>query len=229
MTIYRLISFKACPWVQRAAIVLREKQIDFEFVHIETGNRPDWFAALSPHGKVPVLQIENGTALFESNAIVEYLDETTAPRLHPEDAVTRAINRAWAEYVPSFSAALGAFSAAQTDEDHASARKAISAVFARLEEALGKQASGPFFNGDRYSLVDAGFAPFLQRYLIVADLLDDSLIRDFPRLDQWATSLIGRPSTHSFPPAEFRLLYIENLKRRGGAILQRSLKLAEAA
>ena len=35
MTKYLLVSFKTCPWVQRAAIVLREKNIDFEFRHIE--------------------------------------------------------------------------------------------------------------------------------------------------------------------------------------------------
>src|SRR5260221_14120993 len=99
---YQLVSFKACPWVQRAAIVLREKDVEFDSVHIEPGNRPDWFAAISPHGKVPVLRIDERTALFESNAIAEYLDETIAPRLHPQDAVLRAVNRAWTDWLPTF-------------------------------------------------------------------------------------------------------------------------------
>src|SRR5262249_61734107 len=55
MAKYLLVSFKTCPWVQRAAIVLREKKIDFEFQHIEPDNRPDWFLAISPHKNVPVL------------------------------------------------------------------------------------------------------------------------------------------------------------------------------
>jgi len=38
MTKYLLVSFKTCPWVQRSAIVLREKKIDFEFRHIERDN-----------------------------------------------------------------------------------------------------------------------------------------------------------------------------------------------
>jgi glutathione S-transferase len=92
---YLLVSFKTCPWVQRAAIVLREKAIDFEFRHIEPDNRPDWFLAISPHKKVPVLRIDDTVSLFESNAIAEYLDETIPPRLHPDDPVERAINRAW--------------------------------------------------------------------------------------------------------------------------------------
>src|SRR5476649_3001705 len=94
MAKFLLVSFKTCPWVQRAAIVLREKKIDFEFRHIESDNRPDWFLAISPHKKVPVLRIDETVSLFESNAIAEYLDETIAPRLHPADPIARAINRA---------------------------------------------------------------------------------------------------------------------------------------
>src|SRR5271154_4426653 len=85
MAKYLLVSFKTCPWVQRAAIALREKDIEFEFRHIEPDNRPDWFLAISPHKKVPVLRIDDKISLFESSAISEYLDETIAPPLHPQD------------------------------------------------------------------------------------------------------------------------------------------------
>jgi glutathione S-transferase len=81
--------------------VLREKNVDFEFRHIEPDNRPDWFLAISPHKKVPVLRVDDRVSLFESNAIAEYLDETVLPRLHPEDPVERAMNRAWTDYVPT--------------------------------------------------------------------------------------------------------------------------------
>ena len=91
---YMLCSFKTCPWVQRAAIVLQAKQIAYDITHIDRNQRPDWFAAVSPHGKVPVLVIDGKDALFESNAIVEYLDEILPPRLHPEDPILRARNRA---------------------------------------------------------------------------------------------------------------------------------------
>jgi glutathione S-transferase len=80
---YRLCSFKTCPWVQRAAIVLRAKNVPYEIVYIDRHNRPEWFRAISPHSKVPVLQIGEREALFESNAIAEYLDETGAPRRSP--------------------------------------------------------------------------------------------------------------------------------------------------
>jgi glutathione S-transferase len=76
-----LLDFKTCPWVQRA-IVLLEKNIKFEFRHIEPDNRPEWFLAISPHKKAAVLRIDDRMPLFESNAIAGYLDETTRRSLH---------------------------------------------------------------------------------------------------------------------------------------------------
>ena len=214
MTTYLLVSFKTCPWVQRAAIVLREKNIAFEFRHIDPDNRPDWFLAISPHKKVPVLRIDQKVSLFESNAIAEYLDETTEPRLHPDDPVLRAINRAWTDYVPTFANLVTAGAYADDEASYKAAAENIPAAFDRLELALAKQNAGPFFNGAKYSLVDAAYAPFLQRYFFLDRLKPLGIIEKFPRLQGWAEALIHRPSTHSFPEAEFEALYRLNLKRR---------------
>jgi glutathione S-transferase len=211
---YLLVSFKTCPWVQRAAIVLREKKIAFEFRHIESDNRPDWFLAISPHKKVPVLRIDEKVSLFESNAIAEYLDETIAPRLHPDDAVLRAINRAWTDYVPTFAESVTATGYADDEAAYKASAAKIPVAFERLETALAKQNAGPFFNGAKYSLVDAAYAPFLQRYYFLDRVKPLGVIEKFPRLAAWAQALLKRPSTHSFPEAEFETLYRLNLKRR---------------
>ena len=214
MTNYLLVSFKTCPWVQRAAIVLREKKVDFEFRHIEPDNRPDWFLAISPHKKVPVLRIDDKVSLFESNAIAEYLDETIAPRLHPADPAERAVNRAWTDYIPTFAQSVTGCAYAETEADFNKAIGQIPAAFERLETALAKQGSGPFFNGSAYALVDAGYAPFLQRYFFLDRIRKLGQIEKFPRLKAWADALMARPSTHSFPPAEFEAMYRQNVKRR---------------
>ena len=139
MAKYLLVSFKTCPWVQRAAIVLREKNIDFEFRHIEPDNRPDWFLAISPHKKVPVLRLDERISLFESNAIAEFLDETVPPRLAPEDPLARAVNRAWTDYVPTFAESVTATAYADTEADYTKAAAKIPVAFERLEQALAKQ------------------------------------------------------------------------------------------
>jgi len=214
MAKYVLVSFKTCPWVQRAAIVLREKRIEFEFKHIEPDNRPDWFRAISPHNKVPVLRLDDQVSLFESGAIAEYLDETHAPRLHPEDPVQRAVNRAWIEYLPTFVDLASGHAYVDTEADFDKAAAQIPAVFEKIEKALQRQGSNPFFNGARYSLVDAAYAPFLQRHLFLERIKRIGHIDRFPRLKAWAEALAERPSTHSFPSAEFEAMYRDMVKRR---------------
>jgi len=220
MAKYMLVSFKTCPWVQRAAIVLREKNIAFEFRHIEPDNRPDWFLAISPHKKVPVLRIDDSISLFESNAIAEYLDETIAPRLHPADPVQRAINRAWTDYVPSFASGVTASGYAMNEEGYKKAVAEVPTAFDRLEKALEKQNSGPFFNGAAYSLVDAAYAPFLLRYAMLENIRPTGAIDKYPRLKSWSAALLARPSTHSFPRDEFEVLYRETLLKRKSYISQ---------
>jgi len=215
MAKYLLVSFKTCPWVQRAAIVLREKNVAFEFRHIDPDNRPDWFLAISPHKKVPVLRVDDAVSLFESSAIAEYLDETIAPRLHPEDPVQRAVNRAWTDYVPTFASAVTATGYSTDEATYKAAAEKIPAAFGQLERALEKQnPAGPFFNGAKYSLVDAAYAPFLQRYFYLDRVKPLGIIDKYPRLKAWAQALLKRPSTHSFPEPEFEALYRANLKRR---------------
>ena len=214
MSKYLLVSFKTCPWVQRAAIVLREKNVDFEFRHIDPDNRPDWFIAISPHRKVPVVRVDDQVSLFESNAIAEYLDETITPRLHPEDPVERAINRAWIEYLPTFVDVSSAHAYADTEADYNNAAAQVPAAFEKLEKALERQGGGPYFNGVHYSLVDAAYAPFLQRHLFLERIRKLGHIEKFPRVKAWAEAVAERPSTHSFPPAEYEALYRDMVKRR---------------
>src|SRR5882757_3075946 len=137
----KLISHKLCPYVQRAVIALHEKGVPFERIDIDLGNKPDWFLKISPLGKVPVLVVtrDDGreVALFESNVICEYIEETQAgAKLHPKDALVRAEHRAWMEFG---SAILGDLWGLETATDAAtfeSKRQALAAKFARVEAAL---------------------------------------------------------------------------------------------
>jgi glutathione S-transferase len=220
MAHYMLVSFKTCPWVQRSAIILREKNAPFEFRHIESDNRPDWFLAISPHKKVPTLTIDDKVTLFESNAINEYLDEMVTPRLHPEDPIQRAVNRAWTDYVPTFAANVTGCAYAATQEAYDAAIAKIPDTFDRIEKALERQGSGPFFNGAKYSLVDAAYAPFLQRYVFLDRIRKIGLMEKYPRVKAWCDALMARPSTHSFPEAEFEAMYREGVRKRNSWVSQ---------
>ncbi|MDO8597438.1 MAG: glutathione S-transferase family protein [Sulfuricaulis sp.] len=213
---FMLCSFKTCPWVQRAAIVLRQKQVPYDITYIDRDHRPDWFLAISPHSKVPVLQIDGEDALFESNAIAEYLEETAAPRLHPEDPIARARNRAWTDYVSTFASAVSNTMYADSDAEFVARAAKIPGPFDKLEEALAKRGNaGPYFNGPKLSLVDAAYAPFLQRYTFMGRLRPLGIIEKYPHLAAWRDALLAAPAVKASTVSDIEAVWRENLIARG--------------
>src|SRR5260370_4260060 len=104
----KLISHKLCPYVQRAVIALTEKGVAFERVDIDLANKPDWFLAISPLGKTPVLLVGD-IPIVESAVILEYLEETQPNPLHPADPLRRAAHRAWIAFGSTVPAHIAGF------------------------------------------------------------------------------------------------------------------------
>src|SRR4051794_26344618 len=156
----KLISHKLCPYVQRAVIALTEKGVRFERIDIDLGNKPDWFLAISPLGKTPVLQVGD-TAIFESAVILEYLEETQPRPLHPADALRRAEHRGWIEFGSAVLNDIAGFYAAADKATFTAKALQLEARFARLEKRL---AASPWFDGGEFSLVDAVFGPVFRYF-----------------------------------------------------------------
>ena len=86
----KLVGTLTSPYVRKVRIVLAEKRIDCEFsidIPWEEGTQ---VGNINPLGKVPVLVLDDGEALFDSRVIVEYLDTLTpVARLIPENPRSR--------------------------------------------------------------------------------------------------------------------------------------------
>ena len=217
----KLISHKLCPYVQRAVIALTEKGVAFERIDIDLANKPEWFLKISPLGKVPVLVVatERGeVALFESNVICEYIEETQAgASLHPTDPLVRAEHRAWMEFG---SAILGDLWGLETTTDPATfegKRHALAAKFVRVDAALG---AGPFFAGERFGLVDAVFAPIFRYFDVFDDLADLGIFRSTPKVGAWREALARRPSVRSAVGADYPALLRAFLVRHDAHLLK---------
>lgn len=202
--------------MQRAVILMRAKNVEFDVTYVNLRDKPAWFLEISPHGKVPVLKVGN-EILFESNAIAEFLDETVEPRLHPADPIKRARNRAWTDFVPTFSAALGNITYAKDKAGVDEGVANMAGPMSRIEAALAteRQGSGPYFNGDKLSLVDAAYAPFLQRFAICEKALKTGLLDKYPLVKAWTQALLADKRVTSALPDNFPEEYRDNLKRRG--------------
>ena len=66
-----LVSFKLCPFVQRAVITLLQLRVPYRIQYIDLDAPPEWFLRISPFGKVPVLIVDHRTVLFESAVIID--------------------------------------------------------------------------------------------------------------------------------------------------------------
>lgn len=217
-TKFHLISSVTCPWVQRAVIMLRAKGVEFDVTYINLKEKPGWFLEISPHGKVPVLKVDD-TSLFESNAIAEYLDEVFEPRLHPDDPIRRAQNRAWTDFLPTFAwgPGLNNVSYCASKEALPEALETARQRVSRLEGALARERGndGPYFNGDQLSLVDAAYGPFFQRFAICDKALKTGLLDEFPLVKAWAEALLANETVTGAVPPEFAQEFDMNLERRG--------------
>lgn len=215
---FHLISSVTCPWVQRSVITMRAKGVEFDVTYVNLQDKPDWFLDISPHGKVPVLKVDD-VALFESNAIAEYLDETFEPRLHPADPIKRAQNRAWTDFIPTFGwgPGLNNLTYCTSKDDLPEALEVAKQRVARLETAIAKERGndGPYFNGDKLCLVDAAYAPFLQRFMIVEKLINTGLLDDFPLVQAWTEALLASDVITGSVAPSFAEEFEKNLERRG--------------
>jgi len=185
-----LVSHTLCPYVQRAAIALAEKGVPFERRYVDLANKPDWFLQISPLGKTPVLQVGEQT-IFESAAILEFLEETQPEPLHPADPVERARHRAWIEFGSAALSDIAGFYSAADAGIFKAKTAALRARFALLERHLD---NGPYFAGSRFSLVDTVFGPVF-RYFDVFDRIGNfGILQDLPKVAEWRTALAARPS-----------------------------------
>ena len=219
-----LVSHHLCPYVQRAAILLLEKGVPFERRWVDLAAKPDWFLEVSPLGKTPVL-LAGCEAVFESAVICEYLEDTLAPRLHLEDPLQRARHRAWMEFGSSLLNTIGAYYTAPDAQALAAQRRTLLARFAQLEAVL--DAAGPFFAGERFSVVDAVFAPVF-RYFDTFEVVGEAgWFEATPRVARWRAALAQRASVRQAAVADYPQRLLAFLRSRGSE-LSRRIEAAEA-
>lgn len=221
-----LISHKLCPFVQRAAIALEEKQVAFQRIDIDLAAKPAWFTRISPLGKVPVLRVaEQGreTAIFESAVILEYLEETQPNPLHPGDPLSRARHRAWIEFASATLNAIAQFYSAQTQEAFEAAAQKLRNLFQQVEEQLTED---PWFAGPHFSLVDAAFAPVFRYFDTFERIGAGGILDGLPKIAAWRGALGARPSVQNAAAPDYPARLTAFLQTRDSVL---SEKMRQAA
>lgn len=211
----KLVSFKLCPFVQRAIITLNHKQVDYDITYIDLANKPDWFHEISPFGKVPVLLVNDEEAIFESAVINEFISDIFPPALHPADPVRRAHNRAWIEYSSYILGTAFRMQIAPSEAAFNEYREKLHKQLLQLEKQLG---DGPFFNGEQFCLIDASYAPFFVRQEHLDRLYFSDVYRDLPKVKRWSETLLMLPEVQTSIVPEFGTLFGNYLTERSAFV-----------
>ncbi len=191
----KLYGSETSPYVRKARVLIQEKRLDVQFVKVDAGAQDSPVPALNPLGKVPVLERKDGSALYDSPVIVEYLDALKAPALLAASGEPRfAMRRVEA-------LADGVLDAVVTRllESRRPAGQQSADVIAReerrvarvLEWAETQVGSSPFLMEGRFSLADLVMG-------VALDYVDFRYAHDWrarcARLARWHEAIRTRPS-----------------------------------
>ena len=184
----KIVSFEICPFVQRVTALLEQKGAAYEIEYINLNNKPEWFLKASPHVQVPILITNDGQILFESDAIVEYLDEVVGTPLLSRDPVKKAQERAWS-YLASKHYLVQCSAQRSADQTTLTERSAkLNQAFGKIETLLGNK---KFISGDQMGMIDIAWTPLLHRTEIVMQRSGYDFLTNFARLKQWRSAVIS--------------------------------------
>jgi glutathione S-transferase len=155
----KLLSSTASPYTRKVRIVLAEKKIECEIQPVDVQPVENPVNAHNPLGKIPTLVLDDGSALYDSRVIVEFLDgKSPIGRLIPDDLRERVAVRRWEALADGVLDA-GLLVRYESLRDAAERSKAwTDKQVARIRRGLAEMASDlgerPWCHGERYSLAD---------------------------------------------------------------------------
>ena len=155
----KLIGSLTSPYARKTRVVLAEKKIDYEFVVDSPWTSETQVARYNPLGKIPVLGMDDGSTLFDSRVIVEYLDSVTPNnRLIPQPGRARIEVKRWEALADGvMDAAAAAFLEAKRPEAERSAAwiaRQRDKVVLGLKEMARELADRPWCQGNAMTLAD---------------------------------------------------------------------------
>ena len=155
----KLLSSTASPYTRKVRIVLAEKKIECELEPVDVNPPQNPVNTHNPLGKIPTLILDDGSALYDSRVIVEFLDgKSPISRLIPEELRDRIAVRRWEALADGVLDA-GLLVRYESLRDPKEQSKAWSdKQLARMQRGVAQMASDlngrGWCHGDRYSLAD---------------------------------------------------------------------------
>jgi glutathione S-transferase len=157
--VLKLVSSPTSPYARKVRIALAEKKIEYEVEQTSPWEGDNPVHAYNPLGKLPVLVLDDGTCLFDSRVIVEYLDSVSpVSRLIPEPARQRIVVRRFEALGDGVCDATGLVVVEKRRPSRQQSPEWIERqqrkIAAGVEEFARELSDKQWCNGEAYSLAD---------------------------------------------------------------------------
>jgi glutathione S-transferase len=155
----KLLASPASPYTRKVRIVLTEKKIECEMEVVDVNPVENPVNAHNPLGKIPTLLLDDGTPLYDSRVIVEFLDgKSPISRLIPEDLRDRIAVRRWEALADGVLDAglLVRYESLRDKKEQSKAwsQKQLTRMQRGMEQMSKELAERPWCHAERYSLAD---------------------------------------------------------------------------
>ncbi len=155
----KLLSSTASPYTRKVRIVLAEKKIECELQPVDVNPADNPVNAHNPLGKIPTLVLDDGTALYDSRVIVEFLDNVSPiSRLIPERTRDRLAVRRWEALADGVTDAgiLVRYESLRDKKEQSQAwtDKQVARMHRGMAQMGAELGERSWCNGDRYTLAD---------------------------------------------------------------------------
>ena len=194
----KLLGSVPSPYTRKVRIVLAEKKIDCDFEVVDVNPPENPVNAHNPLGKVPALLMDDGSALFDSRVIVEFLDGVSPlARLIPEENRERVAVRRWEALADgSLDAGLLIRYEANRPKKEQSAAWAAKQT-GKLKRGLAMIAADigdkAFCHGERYTLADIAVGCCLG-WVNFRKPAGIDVLAEYPNLGRYYDKLMERPA-----------------------------------
>ncbi|KAM1142830.1 hypothetical protein ACFX1X_032149 [Malus domestica] len=203
-----LVGFWTSPSVMRVKIALAEKGVHYLYLeeeHLLQNNKSPLLLKVNPvHQKVPVL-IHNNKPVCESLIILQYIADVWSdhrPPLLSEDPYRRSKERFWVDFFNNKIADCGRRMWACKGADQEAAKNEFVEVLKLLEGQLGEK---PYFEGDRFGLLDVALVLFACRFYTYEMFCNFSVEKECPKIVQWVKRCSLRESVSKTLPDKYKV------------------------
>jgi glutathione S-transferase len=197
----KLYSLDLSPFAARCRLQIHAKGLDVPLLEPPGGLSSDEYKRTNPTGKVPALELDDGTVIPESLAILEYLEDVhPEPSLRPGDPALRARMRAIEQLVelyivPHLVALFGQVDPKQRDAELVKEKIAAMAPFYDVLDRMLGETPGPLAVGEELSLADCALFPIFFFATRLHPLLgDESPVARHRHLASWWESVQKHPA-----------------------------------